>query len=105
MIPIAIYKRHDDNSAGIGGVRVGGQPDGKSDGISGGRSEERSQRKSYVWLHPPRKIELNVYDELFVLCEKNDKDELSNVNEAKGAAESSKDGNYAGNSMKNEGKK
>ena len=42
MIPIAIYKRHDDNSAGIGGVRVGGQPDGKSDGISGGRSEERS---------------------------------------------------------------
>jgi hypothetical protein len=101
MIPIAIYKRHEESSSATG-VRVGNMPDGKSD-IGGGRSEERSQRKNYVWLHPPRKIELNVYDEIFVLCEKNEKDEVS-ANEAKGQNES-QGSQYAAANMKNEGKK
>ena len=74
MIPIAIYKKHSDDN------RINtkiGEEDGKNEPIAGNRSEERgANRKSYVWLHPPRKIELNVYDELFVLCEKDEKDDI-----------------------------
>lgn len=74
MIPIAVYKKHTDDSSDTI-IKVGEQ-DGKTDGIGGSRPEERNQqRKSYVWLHPPRKIELSIYDELFVLCEKDEKDE------------------------------
>jgi len=49
-IPIAVYKRHteSDSSGGAAGSNGPGQHD----------KEERAQRKSYVWLHPPRKIEL-----------------------------------------------
>jgi len=31
-------------------------------------------KKQYVWLHPPKKIELSIFDELFVLSEKNEKE-------------------------------
>jgi hypothetical protein len=36
-----------------------------------------------MWLHPPRNIELSVYDELFVLCEKNEKQNLQESQKAK----------------------
>ena len=71
MIPIAVYKKHEETSHS--GNRNSGN-DGKGD--FGGRSEERMQRKSYVWLHPPRKITLAQYDELFVLCENAEKDDI-----------------------------
>ena len=29
-----------------------------------------------MWLHPPRKIELSISDELFVLCEKSEKETM-----------------------------
>ena len=29
----------------------------------------RSQRKPYVWIHPPKDLELSAHDELFVLCD------------------------------------
>jgi len=40
----------------------------------GGRCDDIAPKKSYVWLHPPKKIELNIHDQLFVLCEKRDKE-------------------------------
>lgn len=36
--------------------------------------QQRSGRKPYVWIHPPKDLELSVDDELFVLCEKNPQD-------------------------------
>jgi hypothetical protein len=43
-----------------------------------------------VWLHPPKKIELNFYDELFVLCEnvekENHKDNQKEKSETGGQA-------------------
>ena len=70
----------------------------------GGRSEEKTQRKSYVWLHPPKKIELNIYDQLFVLCEKNEKESMPDNQKAKSELGSGQTGNL-GKSIKNEGKK
>ena len=49
------------------------QQEGKADDGMGSRGEEKNQKKSYMWLHPPQNIELSVYDELFVLCERNEK--------------------------------
>lgn len=75
MIPIAVYKHHTEDI--INYRNAGGkynQKDAK-DGM-GGRGEEKSQRKSYMWLHPPKLIELSIQDELFVLCEKNEKDDI-----------------------------
>lgn len=31
--------------------------------------QQRSNRKPYVWIHPPKDLELSVHDELFVLCD------------------------------------
>jgi len=74
MIPIAIYRRHtDDISAG---TSMNQQQDSKtnSTGIGVARGEEKTQKKSYVWLHPPKKIEVGLQDQLFVLCEKTEKE-------------------------------
>ena len=57
MIPIGVYKRHEESSQLPGTT----QTEAKMEAL-GGRSEEKTQRKSYVWLHPPKKIELNIYD-------------------------------------------
>ena len=65
------------------------------------QNETKTPKKSYVWLHPPKKIVLNLYDELFVLCEKSEKE---NVKEQK----KNNDGNtdsVGGKSNKSEGKK
>ena len=53
-----------------------------------------------MWLHPPRGIELSIYDELFVLCEKNDKENIQDAAKAKSDLLGAQ-----GASMKNEGKK
>jgi len=74
MIPIGVYKRHDEQTS----TTRPGQKDNKTEGL-GGRGEEKTQRKSYVWLHPPKKIELNIYDQLFVLCEKSEKENLQDA--------------------------
>ena len=66
----------------------------------GGRGEEKAQKKSYMWLHPPRGIELSIYDEPFVLCEKNDKENIQDAAKAKTDLLGTQ-----GKSMKNEGKK
>jgi hypothetical protein len=54
-----------------------------------------------VWLHPPRNIQLNAYDELFVLCEKNEKDNLQDASKAKDDVEA----NGVKNIQQNQGKK
>ena len=64
MIPIAIYRRHnDEGSQGGGGSSMNKQQDDKDGGGNvglGGRGEERPEKKSYVWLHPPKKIEVGL---------------------------------------------
>lgn len=52
-------------------------------------------------MHPPRNIQLNVYDELFVLSEKNDKENLKDPTKAKEEG----DVNGANKAMQNQGKK
>ena len=70
QIPIAVYKRHTEDANPIPQMNA---EEGKVDGGMGGKSEEKSLKKSYMWLHPPRNIELSIYDELFVLCEKSER--------------------------------
>jgi hypothetical protein len=64
--------------------------------------KERTQRKSYVWLHPPRKIELQPYDELFVLTENYQDEESSTSKKETAGTETAEP---SGGNMKNEGKK
>jgi hypothetical protein len=78
------------------------QQENKSEAI-GGRSDEKTQRKSYVWMHPPKKIELNIYDQLFVLCENNEKENLAN--EQKSKMDMTQGQGTLGKNIKNEGKK
>lgn len=66
QIPIAVYKRHTEEKDPI---QLGNNKEEDQDQGLGVKNEEKSQKKSYMWLHPPRNIELNIYDELFVLCE------------------------------------
>lgn len=71
MIPIAIYRRHTDDDVGYqADMKKGSKKEG-ADPAMGARGDERTQKKSYVWLHPPKYIEMMGQDELFVLCEKN----------------------------------
>jgi hypothetical protein len=104
MIPIAVYKRHSDETPGSTLKANTGQPENQDaqggNRHIGGRNDEKIQRKSYMWLHPPPKIELSFYDELFVLCEKNDKE---NQDQQKGKNDGQT--GSSGKSMKNEGKK
>jgi hypothetical protein len=70
MIPIGVYKRHDEQTTSQAMHKFGKKEgDNQAEGLSA-RGEEKTQRKSYVWLHPPKKIELNIYDQIFVLGEK-----------------------------------
>lgn len=55
-------------------------------------------------MHPPKKIELNIYDQLFVLCEKSEKENLLETQKAKSDLNSGQAGNL-GKTIKNEGKK
>lgn len=76
QIPIAVYKRHSEDASTVPQLNFNqGAIENKVDGM-GSRGEEKAQKKSYMWLHPPRGIELSIYDELFVLCEKNDKENI-----------------------------
>ena len=65
MIPIGVYKRHQEDAS---------QQDDKNDDFGPARNDEKNLKKQYVWLHPPKKIELSIFDELFVLSEKNEKE-------------------------------
>jgi len=65
MIPIAVYKRHFEDQG------VPGGPEGH-------KEDKSSSRKPYVWLHPPKEVELSPHDELFVLADKNPKDQVNN---------------------------
>lgn len=60
MIPIGVYKRQDEQTTSTMKF-ANNQQENKSEAL-GGRSDEKTQRKSYVWMHPPKKIELNIYD-------------------------------------------
>jgi hypothetical protein len=73
MIPIGVYKRHDEQSTAANLKNLGTRLENKTEAL-GGRGDEKTQRKSYVWLHPPKKIELNIHDQIFVLCEKSEKE-------------------------------
>lgn len=69
MIPLGVYKRNIDESTVISDIQ-GIRPDGNSTR----NNAESGSRKPYVWLHPPRNIELSPHDELYVLSDKNLKD-------------------------------
>ena len=101
MIPIGVYKRQEEHTTSNSMKFGNGQQENKTEAI-GGRSEEKTLRKSYVWMHPPKKIELNNYDQLFVLCENNEK-ETSGIQKAKNEANNGQ--STIGKSIKNEGKK
>jgi hypothetical protein len=45
--------------------------------------QQRTRKKPYVWIHPPKDLELNVLDELFVLCDKNPQDLIHGRNDDK----------------------
>lgn len=79
------------------------QQENKSEAL-GGRSDEKTQRKSYVWMHPPKKIELNIYDQLFVLCENNEKENIQDAQKSKMDVGQGSAGTL-GKNIKNEGKK
>ena len=91
-VPVGVYKRHtDDGPASQGGpdqtpMGAGGlnaTPGGGRDFNNIGESKNagaqdnytHGSRKPYVWMHPPRNIELSVHDELFVLSDINPKAE------------------------------
>lgn len=97
MIPIGVYKRQDEQTSSST------KTENKADAL-GGRSEEKTQRKSYVWLHPPKQIELNIYDQLFVLCEKNEKENPHDAQKSKVDIGTGQGGSL-GKNIKNEGKK
>ena len=49
-----------------------------NNGQNKGESREfRNNKKPYVWLHPPKFIELSIHDELFVLCDKDPKENIA----------------------------
>lgn len=60
---IAIYKRPLDEA-----------PIPGSDDQPQGENRQKESKKPYVWLHPPKDLELSIHDELFVLCDKNPKE-------------------------------
>ena len=59
MIPIAIYKRDTDENLDEVAINM---KESKPNGLASGFNDEKTARKSYVWLHPPRKVELSIYD-------------------------------------------
>lgn len=77
--------------------------DGGGVGLGVGRGEERPQKKSYVWLHPPKKIEVGLQDQLFVLCEKTEKQSMQDANRGKNDGAGNQVSNEKG--LNNEGKK
>ena len=103
MIPIGIYKRQDEQTTSSSMKFGNNQQENKSEAL-GGRSDEKTQRKSYVWMHPPKKIELNIYDQLFVLCENNEKENLQESQKSKIDVGQGSSGSL-GKNIKNEGKK
>ena len=38
---------------------------------------DKKNNKPYVWLHPPKDEEISIHDSLFVLCDKNPRDYMS----------------------------
>ena len=58
-----------------------------------------------MWLHPPRRIELSISDELFVLCEKSEKDTMQDQQKSKTETEGGAEGKDKNFRSKNEGKK
>jgi len=81
-LPIGIYKRHTENNNTQPNFVSGQTPQSKASNM-GTRSDDTSPKKSYVWLHPPKKIELNIHDQLFVLCEKREKENQFDKNKGK----------------------
>ena len=103
IIPIAIYKRHTDEQSGSAQKFTGNDGQANKDSAGGVKQDDtKTPKKSYVWLHPPKKIVLNLYDELFVLCEKSEKE---NVQEQKKANNEANSQSVGGKSNKTEGKK
>lgn len=56
-----------------------------------------------MWLHPPKKIEVGVQDQLFVLSEKTEKESMQDANRGKGEGANNQASNEKG--LNNEGKK
>jgi len=96
MVVIGVYKRHDDSQVGLLGEELWGSDKtknakkptarsarkqqakrGKATGSASANGDEKKEgssvgaNKPYVWLHPPKNIELSPHDELFVLSDRN----------------------------------
>ena len=94
MIPIGVYIKHDQIKLTARKSRMLREPET--------RSKHSRENPKYVWMHPPKKILLNVYDELFVLSEKNDKDNMKDPSKPK---EDDSEANGASKVTQNQGKK
>ena len=103
MIVLGVYKRSDDSNEPLGAELWGNDGRGKSKqasksnqgkNSSGSKSQNAHQKgsepssgvrfgpghgKPFVWLHPPKCIELQPNDELFVLSDPNLMDTLKDV--------------------------
>ena len=56
-----------------------------------------------MWLHPPKKIEVGLQDQLFVLCEKTEKESQQEASKGKDGGASNQ--GTSGKPLNNEGKK
>ena len=77
QVPIGIFRRDIDDYKQSTGTE---------------HQESHGKLKPHVWMHPPKNLELSVYDELFVLCEKNPRGETTLKNtENFGTSQAKKD--------------
>ena len=63
---LGVYKRHQEE----GGVLANSEDRKKEQN----QDTDEEQKKPFMWLHPPPKLELNYKDELFVLAPGNPKE-------------------------------
>lgn len=71
MVVIAVYKRQNESATQINQAEIFNED---QEANKKKEEQQKNSRKPYVWMHPPKDLELNVHDELFVLCDYNPND-------------------------------
>jgi hypothetical protein len=106
MVVIAVYKRHNFDEEGHHDINMNNNANHETNKQK--EEQVRISRKPYVWIHPPKDLELNAHDELFVLCDSDPRD-LVNGRNADTKMRTNLDllggGGGQGNKFKNEDKK
>jgi len=105
MVVIAVYKREVESATQINHAEIFNED---QEANKKKEEQQKNSRKPYVWIHPPKDLELNVYDELFVLCDYNPNDVIhaKNSNQIRTSLDLLGGGLGSGNKLfKNEDKK